>query len=367
MHYGDYFPQSSEEEPLAAMIHEHFEYIIHQYWSQGPPAYTEELEEGEYWYRSRKTGKELYLELGESCTSEVTAIYKALFSPHSAAFSGLRAHLNGEVLESIPWQPYMQAPFQAPHHFRTIDVQQLVFKETIRTGQDLVEVPGCGVFVHKYMKPLDSTENYQTVLNNYEKLRGSPHVVQLHAIVRSGGQNRGFILAALPGKRLDAVPLSITEKWNYTHVLLELLLDFDSRGFFPTHLRPGALIADPGDGSLVMIDLNTTNFWGGFWRDIGERRGLGNPSFLPLEGVFCGRDSLFTIGRNLLALWLDKSIFASDFEYAAEKRKNMDSIPGLIWEIVDECLLEEGSTFESYKQFHDACFPRVHEVIRCME
>jgi hypothetical protein len=38
-HYGDCFPPFSEEEPLSARIHEHFEYIVHQYWSQGPPVY----------------------------------------------------------------------------------------------------------------------------------------------------------------------------------------------------------------------------------------------------------------------------------------------------------------------------------------
>jgi hypothetical protein len=265
----------------------------------------------------------------------------------------------------------MHEPFQAPHHFSTIDVQELVFKESIRTGQDLVEVPGRkGVFVHEYMTPLEQTETYRTVLDNYQKLFGSTYIDELHAIVQNGGQNRGFLLPSLPGKPLCSPSwrLSLTEKWNYTHVLFELLLDFDSRGFFPNNLHPEALHANPDDGSLVMIDLNTKSFWGGFWRHIGERRDLNPvPSYFPMEGVFCERDSLFTIGRNVLALWLGKSQFGADFEYAVEKEKNRDSIPGLIWEIVDECVLEEGRTFESYKQFHDAYFPRVHEAIRCLE
>ena len=42
------------------------------------------------------------------------------------------------------------------------------------------------------------------------------------------------------------------EKGNYSGSVFEILLDFDSRGLFPTHLFPGPLLADPE------VDLNTT-------------------------------------------------------------------------------------------------------------
>jgi hypothetical protein len=242
----------------------------------------------------------------------------------------------------------------------------ITVKQNLEYNFELVKMPELydGFLVHKYMTSRSITSQFQYEMEAYAQLIVSPYIPDLVAIVRQGGLNRGFLRTDIDGLILGyrrERNLTTTEKWDVTKNLLQMLADFDDRGYFPTNLNPAVLVYRTAEKALTMVDLAYGTFWGTYFRERTKRSPDGRVrTLLPPSGVFSGVDSLYCIGRNVRDLWLDLEEDVDDLG----DEDIPENFPAIIRALLVDCFLEE-SKFEEYKAFHDTYFDSIVEGAAC--
>ena len=300
-----------------------------------------------YWYRSRTSGHEYCLHFDDS-SPPWELIYDSLKSAKLLNSKSKAIHIfcDGHI-EECPWREYMEPPFEASG-LPTIAHTNLVVSKTIHRGVDIVQVQGDTVFyVHKYMTPYSSPTSFNIELNNYIKVRDSPYVPDLVAVVRKDHQNRGLLLSAIDGDDLSKFTGTVNERWSITAKLLDALVHLETLSYFPQDLKPENIMLRHVDESLVIIDLGDGRTEG-YYRDRSSSNRIEERRMAP-AGEFKSSESFYTIGRTLWALW-------SDDPHCFNCDDPPNTIPLLIRDLIHHCCNTEkfNSVQELYEAYSDA-------------
>ena len=157
-------------------------------------------------------GREYYLrfDLYEPPASLILTTLKSLVLSESSPIS---VHIIDEFnTESCHWKPYIDPPFEC-EGVQTIDPNSLIFKDEIRPGVDIVELEHDGQpYVHKYMGPYSLHMSFTIEAMNYFKVKGSPYVPELIAVVTMNDENRGLLISKIERDCLSDLTLTTEGK-----------------------------------------------------------------------------------------------------------------------------------------------------------
>jgi hypothetical protein len=244
----------------------------------------------------------------------------------------------------------MEPPFNAGG-LRTIDHTELILSKTIQPGVDVVQVRGdTTVYIHKYMTPNCFPASFNIEVNNYTKLGDSPYVPDLVAVITKNNENRGLLLSAIDGDDLSELRLTLNDKWSVTAKLLHVLVDLESRSYFPQDLKPGNIMLRSVDKSLVIIDLGD-GLTEGYYRDRSGSKRIEDRRMAP-AGEFRPSDSFYTIGRTIWAIW-------SDDDFCFKDAEPPTTIPALIRDLIHNCC--DVAHFKDIRELYD----EYYESIKC--
>src|SRR5277367_4474423 len=295
------------------------------------------------WFRSRTTSREYYLQI-DLYEPPASLILKTLNSLDLSESTPVSVHVIDDFhAEPCAWTPYMGPPFES-EGIRTIDRKSLIFKHEIQPGVDVVELEHDGqTYVHKYMGPYSLHTSFTIEVVNYTKVKGSPYVPELIAIVTIDSENRGLLISKIEGDCLSDLILTTEEKWSVTSKLLNALEDLISRSYFPQDLKPENLMIHRSDQSIAIIDLGDgrTDY---FYRDTSKAVKIEDRT-RPPAGQFESKHAFYTIGRTLLAIWSGQYPGPDDGQLP-------ENLPDVIRELIRRCCYTK--RFETIQELIDA-------------
>ena len=149
----------------------------------------------------------------------------------------------------------------------------------------------------------------------------------------------------------DEAKLTEADKYMTTQLILDMVADMESRGYYPQDLKCSNLLLDIKKRKLHLIDLGA-----------GITRGMYRPEAESniLRGDITGRDMLYTLGRTLWELW-DSESFLADLLHTLPVD---GSLPSIIERMIKECCSEQVSPTAHVTDFSKIYKILIAEVVK---